>query len=220
MNMIPAVIFDLDGTLIHSLPGLCASLNRVLEKNNLPVHPEVKVRTFIGNGIHKLVQRAAPDDFEVNSIQALCEQMSQDYASTWKIGTRPYPGITETLNTLTEEGVALAVFSNKPHVFCREMTDFLFPDTVFTSVLGQREGVPVKPNPAGAIAIAQSLDIPAEKIAFLGDSTIDVVTAKNAGMIDIAASWGYHDLPALEAEQPTHLIHDINALLPLLRELA
>jgi phosphoglycolate phosphatase len=218
--MIPAVIFDLDGTLIHSLPGLCASLNRVLEKNSLPVHPEKKVRTFIGNGIHKLVQRAVPDDFEQTSIQALCDQMSQDYASTWKTGTSPYPGITETLKQLSDEGVALAVFSNKPHIFCREMTDFLFSDITFASVLGQREGGPTKPDPAGALDTARSLGCPPEKIAFLGDSTIDIATAKNADMIDIAASWGYHDLPALEAEQPAHLIHDIHALIPLLRKLA
>lgn len=214
--MTPAIIFDLDGTLIHSLPGLCASLNRVLEKNNLPIHPENTVRSFIGNGIHKLVQRAVPDDFKQPSILALIDQMSQDYASTWKTGTRPYPGIVDALNKLTEKGIVLAVFSNKPHVFCREMTDCLFPDILFTSVIGQREGVPVKPDPTGAIDIAQSLGIPPEKITFLGDSTIDIITAKNAGMIDIAASWGYHDLPALEAEQPTHMIHDILELLPLL----
>ncbi len=210
--MIRAVIFDLDGTLIHSLPGLAASLNRILQANHLPTHTELSVRGFIGNGIKKLIERATPCDTPEKTIQRLTQQMSEDYASSWQSGTSPYPGITTILNNLAQKKIALAVFSNKPHIFCQEMTDHLFPEISFTTVLGQRDGVPAKPDPTGAYEVAKSLDHPPEDIAFLGDSTIDIATARNAGMLPIAATWGYHDLPALEAEHPARLIHHIEDL--------
>jgi len=214
--MIRAVIFDLDGTLIHSLPGLTSSLNRILTLNKLPNHPEEKVRGFIGNGIQKLITRAVPQDFPKEQLAALTPQMSEDYAKSWKTGTSPYPGITETLEQLAHAGVALAVFSNKPDIFCQEMTDHLFPSITFTKVLGQREGTPPKPDPTGAHDVAQSLGLEPADIAFLGDSTIDIATARHAGMLPIAATWGYHDLPALQAERPSHTIHKIQELPPLL----
>ncbi|MCP5536019.1 MAG: HAD hydrolase-like protein [Akkermansiaceae bacterium] len=213
--MIHAVIFDLDGTLIHSLPGLTASVNRVLENNGLPTHPESSVRRFIGNGIIKLVERAVPDNFDSKKIQPLAKEMSNDYATTWKLGSTPYPGVTETLQTLLDWDIPIAVFSNKPHIFCQQMTDFLFPTITFSSVIGQREGVPVKPDPSGALDLAHSLGVEPGDIAFVGDSTIDLATARNAGMLSIAATWGYHDIPALEAESPDHRIGTMSELLHL-----
>lgn len=214
--MIHAVIFDLDGTLINSLPGIAASLNRVLKKNGLPTHEEDLVRTFIGDGIAKLVQRAVPKDLPHQDIEKLVTLMMQDYAATWQNGSSPYEKVNETLQKLLDQDICIAVFSNKPHIYCQEITDTLFPNIPFTRVLGQRDGIPVKPDPQGAYDIAKDMNIPITSIAYLGDSTIDVYTAKNAGMLAIAASWGYHDLPALEATQPDHLIHSITDLLSII----
>ena len=215
VGVIRSVIFDLDGTLIHSLPGLAASLNRVLKKAGLPTHPEQVVRTYIGNGIYKLVERAVPTDYPMEDTQQLVPLMSADYAATWKEGTSPYPGTAEVLNTLAQQKISTAVFSNKPHIFCQQMTDHLFPGAPFTTVLGQRDGTPTKPDPEGAFDTAHALGTPPQEIAFLGDSTIDLATARNAGMIPIAATWGYHDLTALESENPAYLIHHIKELLPI-----
>jgi len=215
MRVIRAIIFDLDGTLIHSLPGLASSLNRVLDQAGLPTHSESVVRTFIGDGMRKLVERAVPVNLPRDEYEKLVSRMSSDYAETWKVGTNPYPKIAETLEALIEQKIGLAVFSNKPHIFCQEITDHLFPEIPFSSVVGQREGVPVKPDPTGALDVARSLGVSPEEIAFLGDSTIDLITARNSGMIPIAASWGYHDLPALQAESPAHIIHTIEELLPI-----
>ncbi|MDC0088239.1 HAD family hydrolase [Akkermansiaceae bacterium] len=214
--MTRAVIFDLDGTLINSLPGIASSLNRVLKSHTLPTHEEKVVRTFIGDGIAKLVQRAVPNDYPEADLQNLIQMMMDDYAATWKEGSLPYDRVTETLQNLLHQKIGIAVFSNKPDIYCKEITDALFPTIPFTKVLGQREGVPVKPDPTGAFDVASDLDLPIESIAYLGDSTIDVHTAKNAGMLSIAASWGYHDLPALEATDPDHLIHSIEQLLPII----
>jgi phosphoglycolate phosphatase len=219
--VIRAVIFDLDGTLIHSLPGLAGSLNRVLTKNGLSTHPESVVRTFIGNGMYKLVERAVSeratlDNYSSEDLKSIASQMSEDYATTWKQGTSPYAGVPEVLKTLLGQNTGIAVFSNKPHIFCKEMTDFLFPEVTFSSVIGQREGVPVKPDPTGALDVAKSLGVSPDEIAFVGDSTIDLATAHNSGMLSIAATWGYHDVPALEAESPAHLVNSIEELLPII----
>ena len=214
-NVIRCIIFDLDGTLVHSLPGIAASLNRSLSAQGLPTHPESAVRNFIGNGIKKLVERAAPDAHG-NTLDGLVNAMRDDYAETWKDGTQPYPKAVETLQNLASQNIPCAVFSNKPDEYCREITDHLFSGIPFQVVQGQREGTPPKPDPAGALEIAQTLRIPTTETAFVGDSTIDLETANNAHMIPVAATWGYHDPPALAALSPKHSINSINELLSLI----
>lgn len=215
-RVIRAVIFDLDGTLIHSLPGIAASLNRVLEKFGMPQHPESVVRTFIGDGMSVLVERAVNREVSEQELDAMVDGMKQDYAQSWKDGTAPYPGVVEVLEALKDQGTAIAIFSNKVHVFCQQITDILFPGITFSAVIGHRDGFAAKPDPAGALDIAELLKIPPAEIAFLGDSTIDLQTARHAGMIPIAATWGYHDAPALAAEKPPFSIDHIAELLPLI----
>ena len=211
--MIHAVIFDLDGTLINSLPGITASLNRVLDNNGLSTHKESIVLGFIGDGIVKLIERAIPADSSQNQLDRLVSEMKSDYSKNWQQGSTPNPHVIETLKELIARDISVAVFSNKPDIYCKEITDTIFPDITFTKVLGQRDHIPVKPDPAGAYDVAKALDIKPQNIAFLGDSTIDLITAKNAGMLSIAASWGYHDLPRLEKENPDHIIHSMDKLI-------
>jgi phosphoglycolate phosphatase len=211
-RVIRAVIFDLDGTLVNSLPGIASSLNRVLGSKGLPTHPETTVRTFIGNGIVKLVERAVGGKVPAEKIHKLSQVVGEDYAASWQQGTIPYPGVAEALSSLVGMGTKIAVLSNKPHAFCKEMTDFLFPGIAFAAVIGQRESVPLKPDPAGALEVARLLETPPAEIAFVGDSTVDIATARNAGMVSVACGWGYHDLPALEADSPDHLIAHIKQL--------
>lgn len=215
-HVIRAVIFDLDGTLVHSLSGIAKALNTILERHHLPTHNESTVRTFIGNGIVKLVERACPDGYDPGQMAELTRAVSDEYASSWQDGTVPYTGVNETLTALLQRGIKIAVLSNKPHAFCQQITDLIFPDITFTAVVGHHQGVPTKPDPTGALDLAKLLDASPEEIAFVGDSTIDVATAHNAGMISVAATWGYHDLTDLISESPTHRINGINELLDIL----
>ncbi len=191
--MIPSLIFDLDGTLVDSLPGIADSLNRALEKHGHPTHPRQAVRGFVGNGLQMLVQRALHKDADDALVHAVVDDFKKDYAISWSDGTKPYPAITSLLRELQRGGHQLAVLSNKTHEFTRTITREVFPTIHFTLVLGQQAGVPHKPNPAGAFKIANAMGCSPENCILIGDSSADIETANNARMSSIAVTWGYHD---------------------------
>jgi phosphoglycolate phosphatase len=195
--MKPGLIFDLDGTLVDSLPGIAASLNRALERCGLPGHADGDVRGFIGNGSYELARKAMPEGALPADILAVESAFKDDYAITWPDGTAPYDGIRECLDTLAAEGFRLAVLSNKPHPFTVEIVQRLFPGLPFDPVFGQRPETPRKPDPEAALQIARHWGFPPERCRFIGDSTVDLETARGAGMPAIAVGWGYHDAPAL-----------------------
>ena len=188
-----ALIFDLDGTLVESLPGIAASLNRALDQHGLPGQSHDNVRSFIGDGAIKLVQRALSTVSRMDLTDSVVKNFAADYAISWPTGTSVYPGILELLAELESRGVPLAVLSNKPHAFTTKIVETLFPDTHFAEVLGNHENLPHKPDPTGALEIAKTLGLAPESCVIIGDSTMDLDTAKNAGMQSIAVTWGYHD---------------------------
>ena len=195
----PCVIFDLDGTLVDSLPGIAGSLNRTLDAHGLPGHSDAAVRSFVGNGLRTLVQRAAPPGADPQLIESLVSLFKKDYDLSWTAGTTPYPGISHALRELQRDGDPLAVLSNKTHEFTRTITRELFPGIHFAQVLGQKDGVPHKPDPGGAIRIADAMDRTPADCVLIGDSTIDIETAVNAAMRSIGVAWGYHDRDRLIA---------------------
>lgn len=188
-----ALIFDLDGTLIESLPGIAASLNRALISHGLPGQSLANVRSFIGDGAVKLVQRALATVSRIDLTESVLRNFAADYAVSWPRGTSVYPGMHELLAELETRSIPLAVLSNKPHAFTVEIVEKLFPHIHFSAVLGNSENLPHKPDPTGALEIAASLDIVPEDCVIIGDSTMDLDTAKNACMKSIAVTWGYHD---------------------------
>jgi len=201
-----ALIFDLDGTLVDSLPGIADSLTRALASLGLPPHKRLAIRGFIGHGARGLISRAAPAGSAEPLLAALEQAFKADYDLTWQQGTAVYPGVAGVLAHLQRRGIALAVLTNKPHAFATSMVGSLFPALTFAAVLGQREGIPHKPDPAGAIEIAATLGLPMSAVTLIGDSTMDIETARSAGMQAVAVSWGYHDRVALEASMPDALI--------------
>jgi phosphoglycolate phosphatase len=202
----PCLIFDLDGTLVDSLPGIAASLNRTLTAHGLPGHSDDRVRSFIGDGIRNLMLRAIPRGAEPATVESLLGLYRKDYALSWQSGTTVYPGVANLLDELQRSGFEMAVLSNKVHDFTVEMVHAMFPSIRFAAVLGQRDGIPHKPNPAGALQLADILGTSPGNCVVIGDSTMDLETAANAGMRAIAVTWGYHDRDRLAAAGATRLI--------------
>ncbi len=215
-SMKPFLIFDLDGTLVDSLRGIADTLNRTLDAHGLPGHSDASVRSFIGNGLRNLIARAVPQGTDPALIDSLLALYRKDYDLTWKQGTTPYPGIPRMLDELWREGFTMAVCSNKLHDFTVTMVHGMFPNIHFAQILGQRDGMPHKPDPAGALQLAAAMGGTPENCVVIGDSTMDIETAANAGMRSIAVSWGYHDGDRLRAAGPGHLINTPAELRPLL----
>lgn len=194
-----ALIFDLDGTLVESLPGIAASLNRAMIGHGLPGHSHAAVRSFIGDGAKTLVARSLKGVSRLDLAESVLKNFATDYGLSWADGTFVYDGIQELLANLRAEGRTLAVLSNKPHAFTDEIVKKLFPEDTFQIILGNREDLPHKPDPQGALEISAQIGIAPEDCVIIGDSTMDLDTAKNAGMKSIAVTWGYHDRERLAA---------------------
>lgn len=187
-----AVLFDLDGTLLDTLEDIADAANRVLIKNGFPSHPLDAYRYFVGDGSARLIERAVPQKERSDlTIQRCLEGFLEDYGSNWKIRTAPYPGIPEMLDSLVKMGVRLAVLSNKPHPYTLDCVDQLLSRWRFELVLGQRPGVPRKPDPAGAFEAAEQMNLSPAEFLYLGDTVIDMKTAEAAGMPAVGALWGF-----------------------------
>jgi phosphoglycolate phosphatase len=202
----PLLIFDLDGTLVDSLTGIAASLNHSLAEHDQASHPPSEVRNFVGDGVVMLVKRALGEAHEPTLAASVVDSFKQHYDANWQSGTHPYTGITEALEALNQAGYPLAVLSNKPHAFTTAMTARVFPTIKFTAILGQRDGIPHKPEPQGALEIAKIADRTPNDCIIIGDSTMDLETARRAGMRAIAVTWGYHDCDRLIEAGASQLI--------------
>lgn len=187
-----AVVFDLDGTLLDTLEDLADALNHVLQARGLPTHPLKAFRYFVGNGAAMLVSRALPSDQRGDALHADClAAFREEYSANWNVKTRPYPGIPELLDGLAARGIAMAVLTNKPQHFAELCVRAHFTDRRFAMILGQRDGVPMKPDPAGSREVLQSLNVPARACLYVGDSDVDMTTARNADMLPVGALWGF-----------------------------
>jgi phosphoglycolate phosphatase len=199
--MIRGLIFDLDGTLVDSLPGIATALNHALDDIKLPNHPQNVVETFIGDGLLKLITRAlGPNHFKQQN--ELLSAFQKHYSEDWKNGTFPYPGVTSLLEELHQNSMPMAVLSNKPHEYTVEIVKTLFPQNLFSQVRGHQEGYPKKPDPATAHQIISDWNLKAEEVAYIGDSTVDLATARNGDMTPLIFSWGYGtptDFPLLDS---------------------
>lgn len=186
-------IFDLDGTLVNSIGDLADSMNTVLERHGFPVHEVGAYKFFVGNGTLKLVERALPEDKRTQEmIVRLHEEFSEVYRDNAVRKTVPYEGIKELLGTLKDRGCKLAVASNKPHEFSVKITETLFGKDVFDVIYGKRDGVPTKPSPEIMLDIMKDIGVRADECVHSGDSAVDIMTAKNAG-IDcvVGCTWGF-----------------------------
>jgi phosphoglycolate phosphatase len=187
--VIRGLIFDLDGTLVDSLPGIAASINNALREEGLPTHSTEAVEGFIGNGARALVELALGK--ETHRTEEILASFHRHYAEDWKSGTLIYPGMLELLEDLHAGGYPLAVLSNKPHQHTSKIVETLFPDHLFDQVMGHQEAFPKKPDPTMAHHIIDKWNLPYHQVAYVGDSTVDLATAQNGNLIPLIFSWGY-----------------------------
>lgn len=192
-------IFDLDGTLLYTLEDIAAAENKALAELELPPRSVEEYRWIVGGGADDIARRLLPEYLHTpENITSFVQRFRAHYHLNWHDQTRLYDGIAELLAILRRKGFPLAILSNKPEEFALKIVDFYFPDwqgksrpALFTHVVGQRAGVPVKPDPALALQIARDWGLPPSAIAFLGDSDIDIYTASHAGMVSVGVEWGF-----------------------------
>ncbi len=184
------VIFDLDGTLLNTLADLAAAGNFALQSLGFPVHDVEKYRNFVGNGIPTLIQRILPAGRDTAHFDAALRLFSEYYARHHSDRTRPYDGIPELLLRLRSAGVQLAVVTNKDHAFSEELIRSFFGSTIDV-VCGSRDGVPRKPDPHMVNIVMDALNARREETLYVGDSNVDMETAKNAGLDACGVLWGF-----------------------------
>ena len=213
--MIKAVLFDLDGTLLYTLPDMALALNFGLRSRGFPPRTLEEVRRFVGSGVPALVERAAPPETP-EAERAAVEQAYQEYYAVHRMDhTAPYPGIPELLRELRERGIAVGVVTNKLHADAAPMLEGSLAGLV-DQIEGEKEGRPRKPRPDAALDALKALGAtPAEGI-FVGDSGIDAETGRNAGMKTVLVAWGYRDEEELRTYPAAGIIRRPEELLAYL----
>ncbi|MGN0794335.1 MAG: HAD family hydrolase [Aristaeellaceae bacterium] len=187
--MYRAVLFDLDGTLTDTLADIAAAMNHALRAYGLQEWPVEAYRYLVGDGAKVLSERSVRERIE---LAPDVRRAYQAYYETHNlVATRPYDGIPEMLQALAQRGLALAVLSNKPDADTQRVVRHFFPTVPFSVVRGQIEGVPTKPDPAGALAVAKQMGIAPGDFLYLGDTSVDMRCALAAGMHPVGAVWGF-----------------------------
>ena len=189
---IKAVIFDLDGTLVDSIHGIAYSLNMVLAERGFPVHSVEKCKDFVGNGFSELVRRAVPEGHRSQEeISSCLARLREVYARHWDHGMYAYEGIEDLLEYLQSHGISFAIDTNKDESVAKEIALRFFPRFSFFRVAGNTPYMPKKPDHARALGILNDLGIAPGQCIYLGDSEVDIITARNAGIHHVGAAWGF-----------------------------
>lgn len=210
------VIFDLDGTLLDTVADLANATNRALEQCGYPTHPVDAYYQFVGNGINKLFARALPADSSnednVLRIRSLFVPCYNEHNADCSC---PYPGIMGLLEELQSRGVLIAVASNKYHEATVKLVRHFFSGISFSVILGQREGVPIKPAPDIVYDILRETGVSAEQALYVGDSGVDMQTALNAGVESVGVTWGFRSEEELNAHGAVHIVHSAEDILQI-----
>ena len=188
-----AAIFDLDGTLVNSLDDLADSANAMLSSYGFPTHPVDPYRYFVGNGSRKLIERCLPK--EQGSDPALVDEAlaryKEIYAQHTQDRTRPYDGIQDMLDELQRRHIPLGICTNKHQSAAEDIVNAMFPSGTFQSIMGDQPSLPRKPDPKKVLMIAEKFGVGPSAVAYFGDTSVDMDTAKNAGFFPVGVLWGF-----------------------------
>lgn len=209
------LIFDLDGTLADTLDDITYSINESFAQAGFDPVTRDRIRTLIGHGLRDLLKNAHQPCDE-NVLTSLIDGYRNIYREQMLEQTRLYDGVADFLDQLVSSNIPMAVLSNKPHDFTVPICESLLSRWPFVGFRGSSEDWPKKPDPTVAIHLAKEMECKPECIFFVGDSAVDIETAKNAGMKSIAVTWGYRDANELQAANPDFCIHKPSELLAIL----
>ena len=213
------VIFDLDGTLLDTVADLANATNQALEQCGYPIHPVEAYYQFVGNGINRLFARALPAEHNNEENVLRIRSLFVPYYNVHNADySRPYPGIVELLHTLQEKDVKLAVASNKYHEATLKLVHHFFPGIHFAAIYGQREGVPIKPAPDVVYDILQDTGISKAQTLYVGDSGVDMLTARHAEVESVGVTWGFRSEAELCEYGAVHIVHEAGEILRYIDE--
>ncbi len=210
-------IFDLDGTILDTLEDLAGSVNHALTACGYPARTIDEVRRFVGNGVHKLVERAVPAGTAAEDVEKVFSAFREHYALHSMDATRPYPYVSFLLKGLQLKGMRLAVVSNKVDEAVGPLCERFYPG-IFDVTVGERPGVRKKPAPDTVEEVLRQLDIPREDAVYIGDSEVDIATARNAGMDALIVTWGFRDGDFLREKGAERLVTSPGELYDILTE--
>lgn len=208
-------VFDLDGTLLDSLEDLRDSVNVVLEAHNYPKRSLEEIRHFVGNGSVKLIERAVPAGTSKEEEKIIHDEYKEYYDKHCNEKTKAYEGIIDVLKILKNNGVKLAILSNKPNFTVEKLNEIYF-EGLFEIARGSLPEVAVKPAPDSLLRILKELNISRKDTVYIGDSDVDVNTAKNAEVDEIAVTWGFRDENFLKEKGATRFAKNSKELLELI----
>jgi len=216
MQKINGIIFDLDGTILDTIYDIADSANKTLEKLGFPKHNYDEYKKMLGNGFRNLMINSLPQGIEENIISNAIEIFTKEYEKNYMNKTKPFQDIEYILNELQNKGVKMAVNSNKKDYFSKRLVDKFFSDINFVRVYGDREGKKRKPHPETSLEIAEAMKLSPGEIIYIGDSEVDVLTAKNANMKSGIVTWGYRDLKDLEKFDVDYIFYNPKDILNII----
>ena len=209
-----AILFDLDGTLLDTLEDMADALNRTMDRFQLPHRSLREVRSFVGNGAKRLVALATGAEGE--RLEEILAVYKEDYDRNYLIKTAPYPGIMALLDRLHEAGCLVGIVSNKPDSTVQSLAEALFEGKADISV-GEKSGIRRKPAPDTVLAAMEALGVTKAEAVYVGDSEVDVMTARAAGVPCISVTWGFRDRDVLEEAGAETFADTCDALWQLLQ---
>jgi phosphoglycolate phosphatase len=211
------VIFDLDGTLLYTIEDLGHAANYALEKNGFATHTLASYPFFVGNGVRRLITRVLPEEHRDDStIDRLLKDFRAFYDEHCCDCTKPYPGIPELLRDLRDQNVQVAVASNKYDAAVQKIIHHYFGDIDFVAIEGQKEGVNVKPDPSVVFSILSQARVPKREVLYVGDSGVDMETARRACVDSVGVTWGFRPEKELVEYYAGTIIHQPGAILSLI----
>ena len=211
------VIFDLDGTLLNTIEDLGHAANYALEKNGFATHTLASYPFFVGNGVRRLITRVLPEEHRNDAtIDKLLKDFREFYDEHCCDCTKPYPGMPELLRDLSDQGVQMAVASNKYDAAVQKIINHYFGDIDFVAIEGQKEGVNVKPDPSVVFAILAKARVPKREVLYVGDSGVDMETARRACVDSVGVTWGFRPEKELVEWLADTIIHQPNDILGLI----